>query len=185
MSSFSFLATIYTSKVCPNAQFRIYCQPGNPCHENSSRALSRRCSTSSMRYVSFLQYLTAYLQVCWQLTLDTAGIAMYSSIMKTKTRPGDWLVILGAGGGLGHMYVNNEPRNQRMLVPGTNTCHTGEFKSLSRRVSESSPSTRTCHLREIPREQSRLIDGKEEKRRDNCVFHWVQHVSWTTRKLTF
>lgn len=30
---------------------------------------------------------------------------MYSSIMKTKTQPGDWLVIPGAGGGLGHMYV--------------------------------------------------------------------------------
>ena len=29
---------------------------------------------------------------------------MYSSIKKTKTRPGDWLAILGAGGGLGHMY---------------------------------------------------------------------------------
>ncbi|KAJ6179639.1 hypothetical protein N7519_010100 [Penicillium mononematosum] len=27
-----------------------------------------------------------------------AGIAMYSSIMKTKTRPGDYLAILGAGG---------------------------------------------------------------------------------------
>lgn len=34
-----------------------------------------------------------------------AGIAMYSSIMKTKPRPGDWLAILGAGGGLGHMGV--------------------------------------------------------------------------------
>ncbi|KAJ5666868.1 Alcohol dehydrogenase 1 [Penicillium macrosclerotiorum] len=34
-----------------------------------------------------------------------AGIAMYSSIKKTKTRPGDWIVILGAGGGLGHMGV--------------------------------------------------------------------------------
>ncbi|BDD56070.1 hypothetical protein MAP00_001548 [Monascus purpureus] len=34
-----------------------------------------------------------------------AGIAMYSSIMKTKTQPGDWLVIPGAGGGLGHMGV--------------------------------------------------------------------------------
>ncbi|PLB47991.1 alcohol dehydrogenase [Aspergillus steynii IBT 23096] len=34
-----------------------------------------------------------------------AGIAMYSSIMKTKTRPGDWLVLPGAGGGLGHMGV--------------------------------------------------------------------------------
>ncbi|KAL2872363.1 zinc-dependent alcohol dehydrogenase [Aspergillus lucknowensis] len=34
-----------------------------------------------------------------------AGIAMYSSIMKTKARPGDWIVLPGAGGGLGHMGV--------------------------------------------------------------------------------
>ncbi|KAJ5444531.1 Alcohol dehydrogenase 1 [Penicillium daleae] len=34
-----------------------------------------------------------------------AGIAMYSSIKKTKARPGDSIVILGAGGGLGHMGV--------------------------------------------------------------------------------
>ncbi|KAJ5484000.1 Alcohol dehydrogenase 1 [Penicillium diatomitis] len=34
-----------------------------------------------------------------------AGIAMYSSIKKTKARPGDFIVILGAGGGLGHMGV--------------------------------------------------------------------------------
>ncbi|GAB1213625.1 hypothetical protein ATERTT37_002775 [Aspergillus terreus] len=34
-----------------------------------------------------------------------AGIAMYSSIMKTKTRPGDWIVLPGAGGGLGHMGI--------------------------------------------------------------------------------
>ncbi|KAF9893856.1 hypothetical protein FE257_010026 [Aspergillus nanangensis] len=46
-----------------------------------------------------------------QLAPDTAapllcaGIAMYSSIMKTKTRPGDWIVLPGAGGGLGHMGV--------------------------------------------------------------------------------
>ncbi|KAL4751714.1 hypothetical protein BDW72DRAFT_89316 [Aspergillus terricola var. indicus] len=34
-----------------------------------------------------------------------AGIAMYSSILKTKTRPGDWIVLPGAGGGLGHMGI--------------------------------------------------------------------------------
>ncbi|KAF7712118.1 Zinc-type alcohol dehydrogenase [Penicillium ucsense] len=34
-----------------------------------------------------------------------AGIAMYSSIKKTKARLGDSIVILGAGGGLGHMGV--------------------------------------------------------------------------------
>lgn len=42
-----------------------------------------------------------------------AGIAMYSSIMKTKTRPGDWIAILGAGGGLGHMYgKSHRPQRQ-------------------------------------------------------------------------
>ncbi|KAJ6013850.1 Alcohol dehydrogenase 1 [Penicillium herquei] len=34
-----------------------------------------------------------------------AGIAMYSSIKKSKARPGDWLAIIGAGGGLGHMGI--------------------------------------------------------------------------------
>lgn len=38
---------------------------------------------------------------------NIAGIAMYSSIKKAKARPGDWLAIIGAGGGLGHLYGRN------------------------------------------------------------------------------
>ncbi|KAJ5547939.1 hypothetical protein N7513_005173 [Penicillium frequentans] len=34
-----------------------------------------------------------------------AGIAMYSSIKKARARPGNWLAIIGAGGGLGHMGI--------------------------------------------------------------------------------
>ena len=30
---------------------------------------------------------------------------MYSAIKKTKLQQGDWIVIQGAGGGLGHMFV--------------------------------------------------------------------------------
>jgi D-arabinose 1-dehydrogenase-like Zn-dependent alcohol dehydrogenase len=41
---------------------------------------------------------------------------MYSSIMKTKTRPGDYLAILGAGGGLGHMYSPNPGSSNGSLV---------------------------------------------------------------------
>ncbi|CAG7921627.1 unnamed protein product [Penicillium olsonii] len=44
-----------------------------------------------------------------------AGIAMYSSIMKTKARPGDYLAIIGAGGGLGHI---GEKKNQLCLSLG-------------------------------------------------------------------
>ncbi|GLA00194.1 hypothetical protein AnigIFM60653_008252 [Aspergillus niger] len=64
-----------------------------------------------------------------------AGIAMYSSIMKTKTRPGDWIVLPGAGGGLGHMGVqiaakkglkviaidSGEKKKQLCLSLGANT----------------------------------------------------------------
>jgi D-arabinose 1-dehydrogenase-like Zn-dependent alcohol dehydrogenase len=32
-----------------------------------------------------------------------AGLTLYSAIAKARLRPGDWLVIPGAGGGLGHM----------------------------------------------------------------------------------
>ncbi|KAJ5924057.1 Alcohol dehydrogenase 1 [Penicillium verhagenii] len=45
------------------------------------------------------------------LSLDSAapllcaGIAMYSSIKKVRARQGNWLAILGAGGGLGHMGI--------------------------------------------------------------------------------
>ncbi|KAJ5143756.1 uncharacterized protein N7515_002543 [Penicillium bovifimosum] len=64
---------------------------------------------------TFQQYIVSPAQhvtkIPEQLSPDSAapllcaGIAMYSSIMKTKTRPGDYLAILGAGGGLGHMGI--------------------------------------------------------------------------------
>ncbi|KAJ5753641.1 uncharacterized protein N7511_007794 [Penicillium nucicola] len=64
---------------------------------------------------TFQQYIVSparhVTKIPEQLSPDTAapllcaGIAMYSSIMKTKTRPGDYLAILGAGGGLGHMGI--------------------------------------------------------------------------------
>ncbi|ETN41076.1 uncharacterized protein HMPREF1541_03011 [Cyphellophora europaea CBS 101466] len=34
-----------------------------------------------------------------------AGLSMYSSISKANLKPGDWLVLPGAGGGLGHLGV--------------------------------------------------------------------------------
>ncbi|ETI25800.1 hypothetical protein G647_02574 [Cladophialophora carrionii CBS 160.54] len=34
-----------------------------------------------------------------------AGLTLYSAIAKARLRPGDWLVIPGAGGGLGHIGV--------------------------------------------------------------------------------
>lgn len=38
-----------------------------------------------------------------RLTSTAAGLAMFSAINKTNTREGDFLIITGAGGGLGHL----------------------------------------------------------------------------------
>jgi propanol-preferring alcohol dehydrogenase len=34
-----------------------------------------------------------------------AGVTVYSALLKTQTKPGDWVVISGSGGGLGHLAV--------------------------------------------------------------------------------
>ena len=47
---------------------------------------------------------------------------MYSSIMKTKTRPGDYLAIIGAGGGLGHMYVHTMHKAMKILLSNNSSC---------------------------------------------------------------
>ncbi len=35
----------------------------------------------------------------------SAGITIYSALEKTNLKAGQWLVLPGAGGGLGHMYA--------------------------------------------------------------------------------
>jgi propanol-preferring alcohol dehydrogenase len=58
---------------------------------------------------------------------------MYSSIVKTKTRPGDYLAIIGAGGGLGHMYIYTTSQAKTYWL--LKILHVGESKLLSRKVS--------------------------------------------------
>jgi propanol-preferring alcohol dehydrogenase len=45
--------------------------------------------------------------------------------MKTKTRPGDSLAILGAGGGLGHMYIPYSAFDGWTLFSNEDTSHRG------------------------------------------------------------
>ena len=40
------------------------------------------------------------------ITSIAAGVSVYSAILKTGLEAGQWLVIPGAGGGLGHMYFS-------------------------------------------------------------------------------
>lgn len=39
-----------------------------------------------------------------------AGLTVYSGLRKANTKPGDWIVISGAGGGLGHLAVQYASR---------------------------------------------------------------------------
>lgn len=54
-------------------------------------------------FPSFLYMLASYL-----MSLSQAGLTMYGALNKLDKYcdKGDWVVIMGAGGGLGHLYLS-------------------------------------------------------------------------------
>jgi len=53
----------------------------------------------------FVTRIPAQLKSEHAAPLLCAGLTIYSAIAKTRARPGDWIVLPGAGGGLGHIGV--------------------------------------------------------------------------------
>ncbi|TQV92604.1 alcohol dehydrogenase [Cordyceps javanica] len=47
-----------------------------------------------------------------------AGVTVYSALMRSKAQKGDWVVISGAGGGLGHLAVQVASRGLGLRVVG-------------------------------------------------------------------
>ncbi|KAH8772068.1 alcohol dehydrogenase II [Hyaloscypha sp. PMI_1271] len=47
-----------------------------------------------------------------------AGVTVYSALLKSQTKPGDWVVVSGAGGGLGHLAVQIGARVLGLRVTG-------------------------------------------------------------------
>lgn len=47
-----------------------------------------------------------------------AGVTVYAGIKRSNTRPGQWIVISGAGGGLGHLAVQLASRGMGLRVIG-------------------------------------------------------------------
>ena len=47
-----------------------------------------------------------------------AGVTVYSALKRSNARPGEWLVISGAGGGLGHIAVQLASRGMGLRVIG-------------------------------------------------------------------
>lgn len=45
-----------------------------------------------------------------------AGLTVYSALLKSNTSPGNWIVISGAGGGLGHLAVQYASRVMGLRV---------------------------------------------------------------------
>ncbi|RDW65106.1 hypothetical protein BP6252_10757 [Coleophoma cylindrospora] len=49
------------------------------------------------------------------------GLTVYSALKKTNTKPGDWVVISGAGGGLGHLACQIGSRGMGLKILGIDT----------------------------------------------------------------
>lgn len=48
-----------------------------------------------------------------------AGLTVYAALKRSKAQPGQWMVITGAGGGLGHLAVQLASRGMGLRVIGT------------------------------------------------------------------
>lgn len=71
-------------------------------------AVSARCSTRIPEGVSSAE---AAPMLC-------AGLTVYSALKKSKPRKGEWLVVMGAGGGLGHLACQIASRGFGQRVIG-------------------------------------------------------------------
>jgi alcohol dehydrogenase, propanol-preferring len=50
-----------------------------------------------------------------------AGVTVYSALRKTNAKPGDWVAIIGAGGGLGHLAVQIAAKGFNYRVIGVDS----------------------------------------------------------------
>ena len=69
-----------------------------------------------MRYVSRANRILGASRKSCQYWSVKAGVSMYGSISRAGLKAGDWLVLPGAGGGLGHLWVCWKPYDIREEV---------------------------------------------------------------------
>lgn len=65
----------------------------------SADAASILCAVSGSNYLRFLRYLI------YEQLHTNQGVTVYRAIKYSQTQQGDWVVLPGAGGGLGHLAV--------------------------------------------------------------------------------
>jgi len=90
------------------------------CLEGDDNTCSKQEISGYYTPGTFQQYVLTSAQYCTPIPdgVDSAeaapilcaGLTVYSGLRKTNTKPGDWIVISGAGGGLGHLAVQYASR---------------------------------------------------------------------------
>ncbi|KAH8892192.1 NAD(P)-binding protein [Thozetella sp. PMI_491] len=76
-----------------------------PNQHNSGRDVPGTFQQYCVSPADFLTFIPDALDSIAAAPLLCAGITIYSAITKLKLKPGQWLVLPGAGGGLGHLGV--------------------------------------------------------------------------------
>ena len=66
--------------------------------------LSPKISTAMKLHLFSAQYEYVTVLLPWRiLTKSVQGVTVYRALKYSQTNPGDWIVLPGAGGGLGHL----------------------------------------------------------------------------------
>lgn len=82
-----------------------------------------------------------------------AGVTVYSALRKSNTVSGEWVVLLGAGGGLGHLAVQIASRGMGLRVIGVDQ---GSKQDL---VRESGAEVFVDHTKENVEERVKEVTG--------------------------
>ena len=82
--------------------------------------------TFSEYVVSWVHHVTPIpdsLESCAAASILCAGVTVYRALKYSETNPGDWIVLPGAGGGLGHLAVQYARyMGRRVIAIGGSFC---------------------------------------------------------------
>ena len=103
-------------------------QPGDLCDPYPRRLAIRCCCTNVSPYLHVREDSRSGSWLKWLFRL-CAGVTVYSALRKSNTQSGQWVVLLGAGGG---MYSCQPLDARRSLMPSRRSWSFGDSDCISR-----------------------------------------------------